>query len=49
MLGEYLEKNCPDVSVKVVIKHQSEWNEFLDSVSLYYKLTVTDLSHLWLL
>jgi hypothetical protein len=32
MLGEFLEKNCPDVSVKVIIKHQTEWGEFLDSV-----------------
>jgi len=31
MLGEFLEKNCPDVFVKIVIKHSSEWNEFIDS------------------
>jgi len=31
MLGEFLEKNCPDVSVKIVIKHTSEWTEFIDS------------------
>jgi hypothetical protein len=30
MLGEFLEKNCPDVSVKTVIKHSSEWDDFLD-------------------
>jgi hypothetical protein len=33
MLGEFLEKNCPDVVVKNVIKHGSEWPDFLDSVS----------------
>ena len=33
MLGEFLEENCPDVSVKVVIKHNSEWNDFIDAVS----------------
>ena len=32
-LGEFLEKNCPGVSVKLVIKHKSEWAEFLDAVS----------------
>jgi len=31
MLGEFLEQNCPDVSVKTVIKHSTEWNEFVDS------------------
>jgi hypothetical protein len=31
MLGEFLEENCPDVSVKVVIKHNSDWNEFIDA------------------
>lgn len=35
-MGEFLEKNCPDVSVKTIIKHQSEWNEFLDSVCRSY-------------
>ena len=34
MLGEFLEKNCPDVSVKIVIKHTADWTEFIDSVSL---------------
>jgi hypothetical protein len=33
MLGEFLEKNCPDVSVRTIIKHQTEWKPFLDSVS----------------
>ena len=35
-MGEFLEKNCPSVSVKYVIKHKSEWAEFLDAVSLNY-------------
>ena len=33
MLGEFLEENCPDVTVKVVIKSNDDWGEFLDSVS----------------
>ena len=44
MLGEFLEKNCPDVSVKIVIKHTSEWTEFIDSVSqvsLHHQQEVT--------
>jgi len=36
MLGEYLEENCPDVTVKVVIKSNEEWGEFLDSVCRSY-------------
>ena len=36
MLGEFMEQNCPDVSVKVVIKHNSDWNEFIDAVSIFY-------------
>jgi hypothetical protein len=35
MLGEFLEENCPDVSVKFVIKHEKEWHDFIDSVSKY--------------
>jgi len=31
MLGEFLEKNCPDVSVKIVIKHTTDWTEFIES------------------
>lgn len=34
MLGEYLEKNCPDVSVQVVIKSNEDWGEYIDSVSV---------------
>ena len=33
MLGEYLEQNCPDVSVQVVIKSNEDWGEYIDSVS----------------
>lgn len=33
MLGEYLEENCPDVSVQVVIKSNEDWGEYIDSVS----------------
>jgi len=35
-LGEFLESNCPDVSVKTVIKDHSEWDEFVDSVCRSY-------------
>jgi len=35
-LGEFLEKNCPGVSVKLVIKHKSEWSEFLDAVIMLF-------------
>lgn len=31
MLGEFLEENCPDVSVKFVIKHEKEWHDFIDA------------------
>lgn len=30
MLGEFLEENCPGVSVQSVIKHPDEWTEFCD-------------------
>ena len=33
MLGEFLEKNAPDVTVKVIIKSQEDWGDFLDTVS----------------
>lgn len=36
MLGEYLEENCPDVRVQVIIKDVSEWKPFLDSVCRSY-------------
>ncbi len=35
-LGEFLEKNCPNVTVKYVIKHKSEWSAFLDAVSYHH-------------
>ena len=31
-----MEENCPDVTVKVVIKHPDEWKEFQDSVSKHF-------------
>ena len=33
MLGEFLEQNCPDVNVQVVIKSNEDWGEYIDSVS----------------
>ena len=36
ILGEYLNKNAPDVSVQIVIKDSSEWKEFLNSVCRSY-------------
>lgn len=33
MLGEFLEENCPDVSVQVVIKPNEDWAEYIDAVS----------------
>jgi len=36
ILGEFLEANCPDISVKVCIKDSSEWTEFADSVCRSY-------------
>ena len=36
ILGEYLNKNAPDVSVQFVIKDGSEWKEFLNSVCRSY-------------
>jgi len=38
ILGEYLNKNAPDVSVQFVIKDSSEWKEFLNSVCRSYGL-----------
>ena len=35
MLGEFLEKNAPDVSVQVVIKSNEDWGDYIDSVSNY--------------
>ena len=36
IIGEFLQANCNDVSVKTVIKHKTEWNDFLDSVCRTY-------------
>ena len=48
MLGEFLEQNCPDVSVQVVIKSAEDWGEYLDSVSKA-KPTLQDLLNGYLL
>ena len=31
-----VEKNAPDVNIKIVIKDKSEWNEFIDAVCRSY-------------
>mmetsp|Transcript_34344 Transcript_34344/g.42396 ORF Transcript_34344/g.42396 Transcript_34344/m.42396 type:complete len:213 (-) Transcript_34344:1407-2045(-) len=36
MLGEFLEENCPDVTVQVVIKSNEDWGEYIDSVCRSY-------------
>ena len=36
ILGEFLNKNAPDVSVQFVIKDSSEWKDFLNSVCRSY-------------
>ena len=33
MLGEFLEENCPDVTVQVVVKSNEDWADYIDSVS----------------
>lgn len=33
MLGEFLEENCPDVSVQVIIKSAEDWGDYIDGVS----------------
>lgn len=35
MLGELLEANAPDTTVKVVIKSHEDWGEFQDTVSIF--------------
>ena len=35
MLGEYLEENCPDVTVQVVIKSNEDWGEYIDAVRIF--------------
>jgi hypothetical protein len=35
-LGEYLEKNTPDVTVLYAVKDNSEWAEFVDAVCRSY-------------
>tara|TARA_B110000285_G_C15094788_1_gene601274 strand:+ start:106 stop:381 length:276 start_codon:yes stop_codon:yes gene_type:complete len=36
ILGEHIEKNVPDCSVKFVIKDKCEWATFIDSVCRTY-------------
>lgn len=36
ILGEFLEQNCPDVTVKTVIKDSIEWAEFADATCRSY-------------
>jgi len=36
MLGQFLEENCPDVSVQVVIKSNEDWGEYIDAVCRSY-------------
>ena len=36
MLGEFIEKSTPDITVKYIIKDTSEWGEFVDSVCRSY-------------
>ena len=44
MLGEFLEQNCPDVSVQVVIKSKDDWEEYIDSVSEDFKFLTDQLN-----
>ena len=39
MLGENLMENSPDICIKCVIKDNSEWDEFVDSVCRTYGFT----------
>ena len=36
ILGEFLEKNCPDVSVQMIVKDDSEWEKFVDNLCRSY-------------
>lgn len=44
-----MERNCPDVRVKMVIKHKTEWSEFLDAVRGCVYSNCVDVSYLWVL
>jgi len=39
MLGEYLEENCPSVSVRSVIKHPEEWGDYCEKIMRDYGFT----------
>ena len=43
MLGEFLEKNAPDVSVQVVVKSNEDWGEYIDAVSVHTHLSLAFL------
>lgn len=36
ILGEFLEKNCPDVSVQIIVKDENEWETFVDGLCRSY-------------
>ena len=36
ILGEFLEKNCPNVSVQIIVKDDSEWEPFVDGLCRSY-------------
>ena len=36
IIGEFLEANCPDVSVKMCIKDPTEWTEFISDLTRVY-------------
>ncbi len=40
MLGEILEANAPDVTVKVVVKSNEDWGDYIDAVSAYRNLFI---------
>lgn len=35
-MGEFLEENCPDVSVQVIIKSAEDWGDYIDGVCRAY-------------
>lgn len=36
IVGEHIQENSPDVTIQMVIKDQTEWPEFIDSVCTCY-------------
>ena len=43
MLGEFLEENCPDVTVQVVIKSNEDWGEYIDAVRIFLSVVLSPL------